>query len=50
MDNEQTAWLLDSLKDYLGDKKFFGKIELNIQNGQIIVVNITRGIRPPVKN
>jgi hypothetical protein len=46
MNNE---WLLSTLKEYLDKPDFFGKIELNVQNGQIITVNVTRSIKPPKK-
>jgi len=45
MDNQ--SWILDELKKYLDNKDFFGKVELNIQNGQIITVNVTRSVKPP---
>lgn len=47
MNEEDKNWLLDTLKEYLTDNDFYGKIELNIQASRIVAVNINRSIKPP---
>ena len=49
MDNDQRKWLYSMIENELDREPFHGKIELNIQNSQIITVNVTRGKRPPKK-
>ena len=48
-DEDKNNWALDSLRDCLGDHAFFGRIELNVTNGSVITVSITRTLKPPKK-
>ncbi len=49
MQEVDTKWILDTMKEYLTKGDFFGSIKLNFQASRLININVERTIVRPEK-
>ncbi len=49
MDERETNWIIDTMKEHLKKGDFYGSIKLNFQASRLVNINVDRSIVKPEK-